>query len=63
MAHAWQKSEGQEETTMGLFDKLFKKEEEISLPAVEVSDEAIVAVADGEMIDVTTVSDPVFAEK
>ncbi|MBR4456994.1 MAG: PTS glucose transporter subunit IIA [Solobacterium sp.] len=48
---------------MGLFDKLFKKEAELSLPAVEVSDEAIVAVADGEMIDVTTVPDPVFAEK
>lgn len=48
---------------MGFFDKLFKKEEEISLPAIEVSDDAIVAVADGVMIDVATVSDPVFAEK
>ncbi len=47
---------------MGIFDKLFKKEE-IKLPQVEASDDAIVAVADGDMIDVTTVSDPVFAEK
>ena len=47
---------------MGIFDKLFKKEE-MKLPPVEVGDDAIVAVADGEMIDVTTVSDPVFAEK
>lgn len=48
---------------MGLFDKLFKKEEEIVLPELNVSDDAIVALADGELIDVTTVSDPVFAEK
>jgi PTS system glucose-specific IIA component len=48
---------------MGFFDKLFKKKEEINLPAVNVSDDAIVAVADGQLIDVTTVSDPVFAEK
>jgi PTS system glucose-specific IIA component len=49
---------------MGLFDKLFKKEEEISLPALEnTSDEDIVALADGELIDVSTVSDPVFAEE
>jgi PTS system glucose-specific IIA component len=48
---------------MGFFDKLFKKEEEISLPPVEVGDDAIVAVADGQMIDVAKVSDPVFAEK
>ena len=49
---------------MGLFDKLFKKEEEVSLPALEnVSDEDIVAIADGEIIDIATVSDPVFAEQ
>ncbi len=49
---------------MGLFDKLFKKEEEvITLPELNVSDDAIVAIADGEIIDITTVSDPVFAEK
>ncbi len=49
---------------MGLFDKLFKKEEEVVLPALEnVSDEDIVALADGEMIDIKTVSDPVFAEE
>ncbi len=49
---------------MGLFDKLFKKEEEAVLPALEnVADEDIVAIADGELIDVSTVSDPVFAEQ
>lgn len=48
---------------MGLFDKLFKKEEEINLPELNVSDEDIVALADGEMIDITTVSDPMFAEE
>lgn len=49
---------------MGLFDKLFKKEEEISLPALEnVADEDIVALADGEIIDIATVSDPVFAQQ
>ena len=49
---------------MGLFDKLFKKEEEISLPALEnVADEDIVALADGEIIDNATVSDPVFAQQ
>ncbi len=48
---------------MGLFDKLFKKEQEVQLPAVNAGDDAIVAVADGEMIDVTTVSDEVFAQK
>ncbi|MBR4608977.1 MAG: PTS glucose transporter subunit IIA [Erysipelotrichaceae bacterium] len=49
---------------MGLFDKLFKKEEEVVLPALEnVADEDIVAIADSELIDVSTVSDPVFAEQ
>ncbi len=49
---------------MALFDKLFKKEEEVVLPALEnVSDEDIVALADGELIDIKTVSDPVFAEE
>ena len=47
---------------MGLFDR-FKKEE-TALPALEnVSDEDIVAIADGELIDIKTVSDPVFAEE
>ncbi len=46
---------------MGLFDKLFKKEE--SLPQLNVSDADIVAIADGELIDVHTVSDQVFAEE
>ena len=49
---------------MGLFDKFIKKEEPVSLPALEnVADEDIVAIADGELIDITTVSDPVFAEQ
>ena len=48
---------------MGLFDKLFKKEEVIDFPPLNVSDDAIVAPADGELIDVTTVSDAMFAEK
>ena len=48
---------------MGLFDRFLKKEEEVQLPELHVSDEAIVAIADGELIDVSTVSDPVFAEK
>lgn len=48
---------------MGIFDKLFKKEEKYYLPEINVDDETIVAMADGEMIDVHTVSDPVFAEE
>ena len=48
---------------MGLFDKLFKKEEAAVLPAVSAADGDIVAIADGELIDVHTVSDPVFAEE
>ncbi|MBQ1288522.1 MAG: PTS glucose transporter subunit IIA, partial [Erysipelotrichaceae bacterium] len=40
------------------------KEEEVVLPALEnVADDDIVATADGELIDVSTVSDPVFAEQ
>ncbi|MBR4471961.1 MAG: PTS glucose transporter subunit IIA [Erysipelotrichaceae bacterium] len=48
---------------MGLFDKLFKKEEEVVLPELNVGDDDIVALADGELIDIKTVSDPVFAEQ
>ena len=49
---------------MGLFDKLLKKEETVALPELEnVSDEDIVALADGEIIDVKTVSDAMFAEE
>lgn len=44
---------------MGLFDRLKKN----TLPELSVSDDAVVAMADGELIDVTTVSDPVFAQK
>ena len=46
---------------MGLFDA-FKKKTEILEP-LNVSDTDIVALADGELIDVTAVSDPMFAEK
>ena len=49
---------------MGLFDKLLKKEEEIVLNELEgVSDEDIVAIADGELVDVKTVTDEVFAQE
>ena len=48
---------------MGLFDKLLKKEEKVVLPELNVGDEDIVAIADGELIDIKTVSDPVFAEE
>ena len=40
----------------------FKKKEELKNNIV-VNDNAIVAIADGQLIDVTTVPDPVFAEK
>ena len=48
---------------MGLFDRLFKKEEEPKLPELNIPDNQIVAIADGELIDVHTVSDPVFSEE
>ena len=40
----------------------FKKKEDLQNHIV-VNDDAIVAIADGQLIDVTTVPDPVFAEK
>lgn len=40
-----------------------KKKAEVKLPEINVKDTDIVAMADGEMIDVSTVSDPVFAQK
>ncbi|MBQ1826909.1 MAG: PTS glucose transporter subunit IIA [Erysipelotrichaceae bacterium] len=46
---------------MGLFDSLFHKKP--VLEKFDVSDEAIVAIADGKLIDVTSVSDPVFAQQ
>lgn len=46
---------------MGLFGNLFKKQPE--LEPVKAGDDAIVAVADGELMDITSVSDPVFAQK
>lgn len=49
---------------MGLFSNLFGKKEEASKePELNVSPDDIVAMADGHLIDVSTVSDPVFAQK
>ena len=48
---------------MGLLDKLFGKQEEVVLEELNVSDEDIVAIADGQLFDVHTVSDPVFAQE
>lgn len=45
---------------MGLFNRLFKSQPESTL---DVADDVIVAPADGELIDVTTVSDPMFAQQ
>ena len=47
---------------MGFFD-FFKKKDNEPENTIQVGDEAIVALADGEQIDISTVSDPVFAEK
>lgn len=44
---------------MGFFN--FGKREDVS--RIQVSDDAIVAIADGEVIDVSTVSDPAFAQQ
>uniref|UniRef100_UPI003FF050AC PTS sugar transporter subunit IIA n=1 Tax=Holdemanella porci TaxID=2652276 RepID=UPI003FF050AC len=46
---------------MGLFDKLFGKKETVELP--EIADDAIITLGNGELIDVTTVSDAMFAEQ
>lgn len=46
-----------------MFNLFGKKKEETKLPEINAADTDIVAMADGEMIDVTTVPDPVFAEK
>ena len=47
---------------MGIFD-FFKKTEDEPENTIHVSDDMIIAPADGEQIDISTVSDPVFAEK
>ncbi len=47
---------------MGLFD-IFKKKEEAVLEPFDVADDKIVAIADGKLIDIKTVGDPVFAEE
>lgn len=46
---------------MGLFDNLFKKE--VTLPSLDVNDDEIVAIADGNLVDLSTVKDEVFASK
>lgn len=46
---------------MGLFDKLFNSE--VKLEEINVDDDAIVALADGEIIDIKTVSDEMFAQE
>lgn len=48
---------------MGLFDKFFEKEIATSLPKLNVEEGELVAPADGELIDVHTVSDEVFAQE
>lgn len=49
---------------MGLFDKLFNKQEETILEELtNIFDDDIVAIADGELIDVHAVSDPVFSQE
>lgn len=46
-----------------MFGFLKKKEAKAELPAVSAADHEIVAMADGELIEVSGVSDPVFAQK
>lgn len=49
---------------MGLFGNLFgKKEAAVEEPELNVAADDIVAMADGHLIDVSGVSDPVFAQK
>ena len=48
---------------MGFLDKLLGKEETVVLEELNLDDAAIVAIADGQLIDIKTVSDPVFAEE
>ena len=46
---------------MGLFSKLLKKEKFEEL--INIDDNDIVAIADGQLIDIKTISDPVFAQE
>lgn len=48
---------------MGFFDKLLNKLGKQDLQPVDVDDDTIVALADGEVIDVKSVPDPMFAEE
>lgn len=49
-------------TEMSIFSKLFGKKEK-EFEEINVGDEAIVAIADGQLFDVHTVNDPVFSEE
>lgn len=49
------------DNSMGLFG--FGKKKAPELPPVNIADDQICALADGEMIDLGTVPDPVFAQK
>lgn len=46
---------------MGLFDKLFGKSEVVELP--EIEDDAIVSLGVGEVVDIKSVSDAMFADE
>lgn len=48
---------------MSFFSKLFEKKEEVAQPEIQVEHSDIVAMADGEMMDVHTVNDPLFAQE
>lgn len=48
---------------MKFFNKLLNKEESIKLNEIEINDDEIIAPADGELIDIHTVKDPVFAQE
>ncbi len=48
---------------MGFLDRLLKMGKGVNLPELDVSDGDIVAVTDGKMVDIKSVSDPMFAEE
>lgn len=48
---------------MGFFDRFRKKSETTSAGVHTVSDDDVVAIIDGNLIDISTAADPVFAQK
>ena len=48
---------------MGFLDKLLNVNKTVHLEELDVKDGDIVAISDGQMIDIKTVSDPMFAEE